>query len=133
MKKFIIIIALGITTFTVKAKEGVASYYHDSLDGNLTANGEIYRKDKISAAHKTLPFGTMLLVTNKRNNKSVIVKINDRGPFIKGRDIDLSRKAAEEIDMIERGVIKVEYEILPESFKIFWDNWRILKTNIIWK
>lgn len=86
-----------MVTISIQAqvKQGVASYYHDSLDGNLTANGEVYKKDEISCAHKTLPFGTVLLVTNKNNNKKVVVRVNDRGPFVEGRDIDLSKSAAE--------------------------------------
>ena len=105
-----------------KNKEGIASYYHDSLDGNLTANGEIYRKNKVSCAHKTLPFGTILLVTNQNNNKSVIVRVNDRGPFIKGRDIDLSRRAAIIIDMIYDGVVNIEYKIINDLYITFWNN-----------
>lgn len=105
-----------------KNKEGVASYYHDSLDGNLTANGEIYRKNKVSCAHKTLPFGTILLVTNQNNNKSVIVRVNDRGPFIKGRDIDLSRRAAIRIDMIYDGVVNIEYKIINDLYITFQNN-----------
>lgn len=89
---------------------GVASYYHDSLHGRLTANGERYDKGKMTCAHKTLPFGTILKV--KWGNDSVVVRVNDRGPFIKGRDIDLSRAAAEKLGMIQKGVIKVKYEIL---------------------
>ena len=80
-----------------KSEDGVASYYHDSLNGNLTANGEVYRSHRRSCAHKTLPFGTVLIVTNNENDKSVVVRVNDRGPFIEGRDIDLSRRAAESI------------------------------------
>lgn len=92
--------------------EGVASYYHDSLHGNLTANGEIYKKNEISVAHKELEFGTIVLIVNPKNGKSVVAVVNDRGPFIKGRDFDLSRKAAEKIDMIYEGVVKVDYIIL---------------------
>lgn len=132
MKKTItVLILIVLLNMNIEAKEGVASYYHDSLDGNLTANGEIYKKDKISCAHKTLPFGTVLLVTNKNNGKSVVVRVNDRGPFIKGRDIDLSRAAAEEIDMIQDGVIDIMYIILPDDYIDFWDNLYNFKMNII--
>lgn len=92
--------------------EGVASYYHDSLHGNLTANGEIYNERELSVAHKDLEFGTILLVTNINNNESVVVVVNDRGPFISGRDLDLSRRAAEEIGMLVEGVVEVEYIII---------------------
>jgi rare lipoprotein A len=89
---------------------GNASYYSDKLDGNKTANGEIFRQNKLTAAHKTLPFGTEVKVTNLANHKSVIVRINDRGPFVSGRIIDLSKAAAKQIDMVNAGVIKVRIE-----------------------
>ena len=89
-------------------RKGLASYYADSYEGKTTANGEIYRQGKITAAHKTLPFGTKVEVTNLSNNKSVVVRINDRGPFIRGRIIDLTKAAAREIDMVGAGVAKVK-------------------------
>ena len=89
-------------------RKGLASYYADSYEGKTTANGEIYRQGKITAAHKTLPFGTKVEVTNLSNNKSVVVRINDRGPFIRGRIIDLTKTAAREIDMVGAGVAKVK-------------------------
>lgn len=82
------------------------------MHGNLTANGEIYNKGELSVAHKDLGFGTILLVTNINNNESVVVVVNDRGPFIPGRDLDLSRRAAEEIGMLVEGVVEVEYIII---------------------
>jgi rare lipoprotein A (RlpA)-like double-psi beta-barrel protein len=95
--------------------ECLASFYHNSLHGNRTSNGEIYHMDSLTAAHKTMEFGTRLRVTNMRNGKAVIVRINDRGPFIKGRELDLSRAAAEQIGMIRSGVIKVKYEVLSNA------------------
>jgi rare lipoprotein A len=89
-------------------RKGLASYYADSYEGKTTANGEIYRQGKITAAHKTLPFGTKVEVTNLSNNKSVVVRINDRGPYISGRIIDLTKAAAREIDMVGAGVAKVK-------------------------
>ena len=89
-------------------RKGLASYYADGYEGKTTANGEIYRQGKITAAHKTLPFGTKVEVTNLSNNKSVVVRINDRGPFIRGRIIDLTKAAAREIDMVGAGVAKVK-------------------------
>ena len=89
-------------------RKGLASYYADSYEGKTTANGEIYRQGKITAAHKTLPFGTKVEVTNLSNNKSVVVRINDRGPFIRGRIIDLTKSAAKQIDMVGAGVAKVK-------------------------
>jgi rare lipoprotein A len=86
---------------------GKASYYADSFQGKKTANGERYQKGKLTAAHKTLPFGTKVKVTNLKNGRSVKVKINDRGPYAKGRIIDLSKKAAKKIGMIQQGVAEV--------------------------
>lgn len=84
-----------------------ASWYGPRFHGKLTANGEIYNQMALTAAHKSLPFGTVLKVTNIRNGKSVIVRINDRGPYIDGRDLDLSKGTAQALGMISRGVIKV--------------------------
>ncbi len=93
---------------------GKASYYSDEFEGRQTANGEIYDADLLTAAHKTIAFGTIIKVTNLKNGKEVIVKINDRGPFKGDRIIDLSRAAAEQLEMIRDGVIDVECEILSE-------------------
>lgn len=93
-------------------QNGVASYYHDSLHGNKTASGQIYDKNRVSAAHKTLPLGTKVKVTDLETGRSIVVRINDRGPFVKGRVIDLSRRAAAELDIIDRGVAPVEVEVL---------------------
>lgn len=89
-------------------ERGEASYYADKFHGRKTASGEIYKKTEFTAAHRTLPFGTKVKVTNLKNGKSVIVRINDRGPFKKTRIIDLSRAAAEKIDLIRIGVANVE-------------------------
>lgn len=91
-------------------QEGIASYYAGRWIGRKTANGERYRAHDMTAAHKTLPFNTMVRVTNLRNGKSVIVRINNRGPYIKGRIIDLSIAAAREIDMVSRGIVRVRIE-----------------------
>ena len=84
-----------------------ASWYGPRFHGKLTANGEIYNQMALTAAHKSLPFGTVLKVTNIRNGRSVIVRINDRGPYIDGRDLDLSKGTAQALGMISRGVIRV--------------------------
>jgi len=97
-----------LTSCGYATRKGLASYYADSYEGKTTANGEIYRQGKITAAHKTLPFGTKVEVTNLSNNKSVVVRINDRGPYIRGRIIDLTKAAAKEIDMVGTGVAKVK-------------------------
>lgn len=91
---------------------GVASFYGRRFHGRRTASGERFDMNAMTAAHKTLPFGTRVLVTNPRNGKSVVVRINDRGPFIRGRHIDLSRAAAKEIGMVSRGHAKVDLAIL---------------------
>lgn len=87
---------------------GKASYYADGFIGKETANGETFKKNRLTAAHKTLPFGTIVKVKNLTNGKTVKVRISDRGPFVKGRIIDLSWKAANKIDMLNTGVIPVK-------------------------
>lgn len=89
-------------------ESGKASYYADKFEGRQTSNGEIFKQRKKTAAHRTLPFGTMVTVKNRANGKTVKVRINDRGPFVKGRMIDLSKKAAKKLDMIDGGVADVE-------------------------
>ena len=90
----------------------VCSYYGKKFHGRPTSNGEIYDMHKFTAAHKTLPFQTKLRVTNPDNGKSVVVRINDRGPFVAGRDLDLSQAAARQIEMIAHGVKELEIEVL---------------------
>ncbi len=94
-------------------EEGIASYYADKYEGRPTASGEIFRQDLLTAAHKTLPFGTMVTVTNLKNGKKVRVKINDRGPFVAGRIIDLTSRGARELDFIRDGIVnvKIEYDL----------------------
>ncbi len=87
---------------------GNASWYGAKFHGQPTACGEIYDMNKMSAAHKTLPLGTYVKVVNLANNKQIIVRINDRGPFVKGRIIDFSKAAAKEIDLIGPGVVRVK-------------------------
>lgn len=92
----------------------VASYYGKKFHGRKTASGEVYNQYAMTCAHKTLPFQTLLKVTNPKNGKNVIVRVTDRGPFIRGRDIDLSYGAAKEIGMLAAGVAKVQVEKLPD-------------------
>lgn len=94
---------------------GEASWYGPGFHGKTTANGETYNQNDLTAAHRTLPFNTMVRVTNIRNGKSVVVRINDRGPYVGNRIIDLSRQAAREIDMIETGVAPVRLVILDSK------------------
>ena len=92
--------------------EGKATWYGPGLNGNKTASGEVFDMYGMTAAHKHLPFGTIVLVTNEKNGKSVVVRINDRGPFTAGRIIDLSYGAAYLIDMIRAGVVPARVEII---------------------
>lgn len=87
-----------------------ASWYGPKFHGKLTANGEIYNQMALTAAHKSLKFGTLLKVTNPKNGRSVIVRINDRGPYIEGRDLDLSKGAAIELGLLRKGVARVKIE-----------------------
>ena len=105
--------AAGTDTAThVTIQRGKASYLGKKFQGRKTANGEIFRHEKLTAAHKTLPFGTVLRVTRLTNGRSVIVRVNDRGPFIKGRFVDLSRLAASKLNMLRGGVTEVQFEII---------------------
>lgn len=102
----------GQSVMSEKVIYGKASYYADKFHGRKTANGETFDMYDYTAAHKELPFNTMIKVTNLNNGKTVVVRINDRGPFIKGREIDLSKGAAEKLDMIKAGVVDVKMEII---------------------
>lgn len=93
-------------------KTSYASYYHDKFNGRKTASGEVFDNSKLTAAHRTLPFGTEIRVTNLNNGKEVIVTVNDRGPFHSSRVLDMSKAAFDEIGNIDRGTIPVEYEIV---------------------
>ena len=95
---------------------GEASWYGPNFHGKQTSNKEIYNMYDLTAAHRTLPFGTQVMVTNLLNDKSVNVRINDRGPFVEGRIIDLSYAAAKMIDMIGPGVIPVRIEIISDEY-----------------
>jgi len=92
--------------------DGVASYYHNKFHGRRTANGERYNKREMTAAHRDYPFGTYVRVTSLESGNSIIVRINDRGPRIRSRTIDLSLAAATELDMIRRGLERVRIEVL---------------------
>lgn len=97
----------------VLKKNVEASYYHDKFNGKKTASGEKFSNEKLTAAHKKLPFGTKLKVTNVANDKSVIVEVNDRGPFTKSRELDLSKRAFMEItDNKNHGTLRVKIEII---------------------
>jgi len=92
--------------------QGLASYYGNEFNGRMTSSGEIFDQSRYTAAHRSLPFGTFLLVTNLKNNATVVVRINDRGPFKMERVLDLSYAAAEELDMLRDGVLEVSVRVI---------------------
>jgi len=105
---------------------GIASWYGPGFDGKTTSNGDVYDMRAMTAAHKTLPFDTLVRVTNLTNGKSAVVRINDRGPFVEGRIIDLSQAAAEAVDMIEPGTVPVRLEPLAGvSFSADSPRWAV--------
>ncbi len=109
-------LALALSAFAQKDTEyGSASYYHDSFQGNETAYGDTYDMKQMTAAHRQHPYGTMLKVTRLDNNRSVVVKVTDKGPYKRGRVIDLSKAAAERLDLLEDGVAKVKVEVVSRS------------------
>ncbi|KAA0241825.1 MAG: septal ring lytic transglycosylase RlpA family protein [Ignavibacteriota bacterium] len=87
-----------------------ASWYGPKFHGKMTANGEIYDQMALTAAHKSLRFGTLLKVTNPKNGRSVVIRINDRGPYIEGRDLDLSKGAAIELGILRKGVARLKIQ-----------------------
>lgn len=99
-----------------KVEIGIASYYANSMNGRRTASGEIYNSKKYTAAHRSLPLGTMVRVTMLQNGKSVIVKVNDRGSYVKGRVIDLSFASAQKLGLIRAGIAKVKIEKLEKVY-----------------
>ena len=105
-------VALSSTGAAAAETEGVASWYGARFDGRPTASGEPFDMTALSAAHRTLPFGTLVRVTNRANGLSVVVRINDRGPAEPGRIIDLSRAAASAIGLRRKGVGRVRIEVL---------------------
>lgn len=110
---------LGIYSFNKynaeDAKTSFASFYHDKFNGRKTASGEIFSNSKMTAANRTLPFGTKVKVTNLRSGKSVIVEINDRGPFHSSRALDLTKAAYKAIGDPRKGTMPVEYEIIDND------------------
>jgi rare lipoprotein A len=100
------------TALLAQKQTGTASYYADKFEGKQTASGEKYKHKKLTAAHKILPFGTIVRVKNLKNGNTVDVRINDRGPFVEGRVIDLSRSAAEQLKFTAQGLTEVEIEVI---------------------
>lgn len=115
LQKLFIIFSLFLFTLgssIAQIQKGTASYYADKFEGKQTASGEKYKHKNLTAAHKTLPFGTIVKVTNLENQETVEVRINDRGPFVAGRVIDLSRSAAEKLKFVNQGLAEVQIEVL---------------------
>lgn len=123
MKRGILVIIMMISTLGLysfknntkdneEVKTSYASYYHDKFNGRKTASGEVFNNTKLTAAHRTLPFGTKVKVTNLRNGESVVVTINDRGPFHAARALDLSKAAYDEIGNLRTGTMPIEFEII---------------------
>jgi rare lipoprotein A len=114
MKRIFFAVTMLFLAWTVSAQvqTGKASFYADKFEGVQTASGEKYRHNKLTGAHKTLPFGTKVRVTNMANNRSVEVTINDRGPYVEGRIIDVSKSAAETLGFVNQGLAEVKLEVI---------------------
>lgn len=113
MKKICMLLLLGVSlTSMAQTQTGKASFYADKFEGRTTASGEKYRHNKLTAAHKSLPFGTKVKVTNLTNNLTIEVIINDRGPYVDGRIIDLSKSAAEKLGFVNLGLADVQVEVI---------------------
>ncbi len=121
MKKTILLTILTLFLFSFTGKDeknvgvqfGVASYYHNKFNGRKTSNGEIFQNTGLTAAHKTLPLGTWVRVTNLKNDSVVVVKVNDRLPKTSKRSIDLTVAAAKQLNFIRAGLTKVKIEVIP--------------------
>ncbi len=100
------------TANKVQSYEGLASYYAHDFNGKKTANGETYDMYQLTAAHRSFPFGTKVKVTNLDNNKSVVIRVNDRGPFVLNRIMDVSLGAATQLDMLKKGTAHVRLEVV---------------------
>jgi rare lipoprotein A len=112
--KFIAGVFLAVTSLTVavSAETVTSSYYSAKYNGRRTASGQRFSSNALTAAHKTLPLGTRVKLTNPKNNDSVVVRVNDRGPFVKGRDISVTRRAAKQLGFTRAGTAQLEMETL---------------------
>jgi rare lipoprotein A len=119
MRKFFLLAALLIPLALFSqvgyVQEGNASFYGDEFEGRLTASGERYSHLKATCAHVSIPFGSLVKITNLENNKSAIARVNDRGPFVPDRIIDVSKSVAERLGMINKGVVKVRIEVVDNQ------------------
>ncbi len=102
----------GAVELTDAVDEGLVSYYHDSLAGNPTANGERYRLAGATCAHKTLPFGTIVVIEDTETGRLATCRVNDRGPFVKGRVLDVSKRVARDLGLLDRGVIRARLRLI---------------------
>lgn len=119
-RRIVLVILLVIALVLHAAEKGYASFYSKRMQGCKTTSGERYHNDSLTCAHKTYPFGTLLRVFNPQNQKSIIVRVIDRGPHARSRVIDLSYRAARELGIISRGIALVELEVIDRSwFKIY--------------
>jgi len=113
MKKYLLLLLIiSSATSFAQIQTGKASFYADKFEGSPTASGEKYKHSKLTAAHKTLPFGTVVRVKNLANNETVDVVVNDRGPYVDGRVIDLSKSAAEKLGFVNKGLADVEVTVI---------------------
>ena len=112
---FLFIFYNGLNAQQAYKKIGIASFYADKFEGRQTANGEIYYHAKRTAAHNSLPFGSIVKVTNLENNKVAVVRINDRGPFVDNRIIDLSKSVARDLDFVNKCITKVKIELIAST------------------
>lgn len=105
------LLALAPRVDALAASNVIASWYGAQHEGKLTASGEKYRRTLRTAAHRHFPFGTLLKLTNLRNGRTSLVKVNDRGPYVRGRQIDISERAARDLGMIRQGLVRVRIEV----------------------
>ena len=118
-KMFLILLFITVAAYIYSQEKGLATYYGKKFDKRKTTSGEIYYKDSLVCAHRTHPFGTLLKVRNPKNNKEIIVKVIDRGPFHKKRVIDLSYAVAKALDIIHHGVAEVEILVHNTEDELF--------------
>lgn len=126
MRKSLLILSLLFAWFLAGAQsgyvqEGKASFYADKFEGRTTASGERYSHNKSTCAHLSLPFGTLVKVTNLSNDKSIVVRVNDRGPFVPNRIIDLSLSAAQKLDFVKDGITDVKIEVVDDQGAVIVD------------
>ena len=112
------LVIIGCRNPPLPFQTGMASFYSDSFEGKLTANGEIFSNSEMTAAHRTLSFGTRVRVTNLKNGRAAVVRITDRGPFVEGRILDVSLAAATQLDFVDDGLAEVRLDLLDEAGQI---------------